>query len=106
MCLHIAKLSMQRLNIRNLKLMFCDSVIQSGVFFFRSSRLDVFCKKVVRKSFMELTGKHMCPSLLFFWGGGGREGVGCFPMNFAKFLGTPFFKVHLWWLLLSFLFFF
>ena len=25
----------------------------------------------------------------------------CFPMNFAKFLRTPFFTEHLWWLLLS-----
>ena len=22
----------------------------------------------------------------------------CFPVNFAKFLGTPFIKEHLWWL--------
>ena len=25
----------------------------------------------------------------------------CFPVNFVKFLRTPFFKEHLWWLLLS-----
>ena len=25
----------------------------------------------------------------------------CFPMNFAKFLRTPFFTEHLWWLLLK-----
>ena len=25
----------------------------------------------------------------------------CFPMNFAKFLRTPFFTEHLWWLLLN-----
>ena len=25
----------------------------------------------------------------------------CFPMNFTKFLRTPFFIKHLWWLLLS-----
>ena len=91
MCLHIAKLSMQRLNIRNLKLMFCDSVIQSGVFFFRSSRLDVFCKKVVRKSFMELTGKHMCPSLLFLGGkGGGERGGGVFPYEFCEIFRNAF----------------
>ena len=28
----------------------------------------------------------------------------CFPLNFAKFLRTPFFVKHLWWLLLSLLF--
>ena len=25
----------------------------------------------------------------------------CFPVNFAKFLGTPFLTEHLWWLLLN-----
>ena len=25
----------------------------------------------------------------------------CFPVNFAKFLRTPFFTEHLWWLLLE-----
>ena len=25
----------------------------------------------------------------------------CFPVNFAKFLRAPFFKEHLWWLLLQ-----
>ena len=28
----------------------------------------------------------------------------CFPVNFAKFLRTPFLTEHLWWLLLSLLF--
>ena len=27
----------------------------------------------------------------------------CFPVNFAKFLRTPFFTEHLWWLLLGFI---
>ena len=26
----------------------------------------------------------------------------CFPVNFVKFLGTPFYTEHLWWLLLAF----
>ena len=26
---------------------------------------------------------------------------GCFPLNFAKFLKTPYFTKHLWWLLLK-----
>ena len=25
----------------------------------------------------------------------------CFPVNFVKFLRTPFFTEHIWWLLLS-----
>ena len=29
----------------------------------------------------------------------------CFPVNFAKFLRTPFFAEHRWWLLLSFVYF-
>ena len=28
----------------------------------------------------------------------------CFPVNFAKFLRTPYLTEHLWWLLLTFLF--
>ena len=31
----------------------------------RSSRLDVFCKKVVLKNFAKFTGKHLCQSLFF-----------------------------------------
>ena len=27
----------------------------------------------------------------------------CFPVNFAKFLRTPFFTEHLWWVLLGFI---
>ena len=29
----------------------------------------------------------------------------CFPVNFVKFLRTPFFIEHLWWLLLQFMYF-
>ena len=29
------------------------------------------------------------------------SGTGCFPVNYAKFLRTPFFKKHFWWLLLD-----
>ena len=47
----------------------------------RSSRPEVFCKKVfLEKVFL---GIHSC-----------------FPVNFVKFLRTPFFIEHLWWLLL------
>ena len=30
-----------------------------------------------------------------------RDWHRCFPVNFVKFLRTPFFKEHLWWLLLG-----
>ena len=32
---------------------------------FRSSRLEVFCKKGVLRNFRNITGKHLCQSLLF-----------------------------------------
>ena len=33
--------------------------------FLRSSRLVVFCKKVVFKNFAKFTGKHLCQGLFF-----------------------------------------
>ena len=63
----------------------------------------VFCKKGVFKNFGKFTGKHLCQRLFFnkvtdltpanlseksLW-------YRYFPMNFAKFLKTPFFTVHL-----------
>ena len=66
----------------------------------RSSRLEVFCKKGVLRNFEKFTGKHLCQSLFFnkvacyrpatllkkrFWNR-------CFPVNFAKFLRTPFLQ--------------
>ena len=58
-----------------------------------SSRPEVFCKKGVLKHFAKFTGKHLCqPATLLkkrFW-------HRCFPVNFAKFLRTPFFIKHLW----------
>ena len=59
---------------------------------FRSSRLDVFCRKDVLRNFETATLSkrrlwHRCRY---------------FPVNFAKFLRTPFFTEHLRWLLLKF----
>ena len=56
----------------------------------RSSRPEVFCKKGVLRNFAKFAGKHLCP----------RLGHRCLPVNFAKFLGAPFFTEHLRWLLL------
>ena len=61
--------------------------------FGRSSRPDVFCKKVIVKNFAKVTGKHLCRSLFL-------NEVACnfikkdtkaqvFPVNFARFLRTP-----------------
>ena len=52
---------------------------------FRSSRPEVFCKKGVLENFAKFTEKHLCQSLLK------RLRHRCFPVNFAKFLTTPFF---------------
>ena len=76
----------------------------------RSSRPEVFCKKGVLTNFTKLTGKHRCQSFFFckshlflrpatllkqrLW-------HRCFPVNFAKFLRTPFLTEHLRWLLLN-----
>ena len=55
----------------------------------RSSGLKVFCKKAVLKNFANSQGS-TCARVL-------KKTL----VNFAKFLRTPFFIEHLWWLLLS-----
>ena len=55
----------------------------------KSSRPEVFCKKVVLKNFAEFTGKHLCQSLFFNNVAGLSKGERRFPVNFAKFLRTP-----------------
>ena len=68
----------------------------------------VFCKKGVLKNFAKFTGKHLCQSLFFNKVSGLRPETllkerlwrRCFPMNFAKFLRTPFLIEHLQSLLL------
>ena len=74
----------------------------------RSSRPEVFCKKGVLRNFAKFTGKHLCQNLFFNKVAGLRPVTllkkrlwhRCFPVNFVKFLRTPFFIEHLWWLLL------
>ena len=74
----------------------------------RSSRLQMFFKIGVLKSFANFTGKHLCWRIFFkktF-----RHKVcnfikkklqhGCFPVRFTKFLKALFFIEHFWWLLL------
>ena len=73
---------------------------------FRSSRPDVFCKKGFLRNFAKFPGKYLCQSFFF-------NKVAAFrlatllkkrlwhPVNFAKFLRTPFFTEHLRWLLLN-----
>ena len=64
----------------------------------RSSRPEVFCKKGVLINFIKFTGKHLCQSLIFNKVAGLRFATllkkilwhRCFPVNFVKFLATPF----------------
>ena len=75
----------------------------------RSSRPDVFCKKGVLRNFAKFTEKHLCHSLFFNKVPGLRSAIlfkkrlqhRCFPVNFVKFLRTPFLTEHLWWLHLA-----
>ena len=79
------------------------------VWIWRSSRQEVFCKKGVLENFAKFTGKHLCQGLFFNKVAGLRPATlfkkrlwhRCFPVNFAKILGTPFFIEHLQWLLLN-----
>ena len=67
---------------------------------FRSSRLEVFCKKGVLRHFAEFTGKQLRQSLFFNKVAGLRPWHRCFPVNFVKFLRISFLTEHLRWLLL------
>ena len=68
----------------------------------RSRRPEVFCKKVVLTNFLKFTGKHLCQSLVFNKVAGlsactllkKKLWHSCFPLNFKKFLRTPFLIEH------------
>ena len=74
-----------------------------------NSRPEVFCKKDVLRTFTKFTGKHLCKSLFFNKIAGLRPATlfkkrlwqKSFPVNFAKFLRTPFLQNTSGWLLLS-----
>ena len=73
----------------------------------RSSRPEVFCKNDVLRNFAKFTRKHLCESFFFNKVAGLRPAIllkkrlthRCLPVNFVKFLRTPFFIEHLWWFL-------
>ena len=66
----------------------------------RSSCPELSCKKGVPKDFEKFTGKHLCQSLFFNKIAGLRPAMllkkrlwlRCFPVNFAKFLRTPYLQ--------------
>ena len=51
----------------------------------RSSHKRCSMRKVVLGNFAKFTGKHLCQSLFF-----NKLWHRCFPVNFAKFLRTPY----------------
>ena len=65
----------------------------------RSSRPEVFCKKGVLRNFAKFAGKHLCQSPFLNKVAGIRPATilkkrfrhRYFPVNFVKFLRTPFF---------------
>ena len=69
----------------------------------------MFCKKGALKNFAKSTGKHMCQSFFFNKVASIRLATlfknrlwhMCFPVNFRKFLRTPFFIEYLLWVLLA-----
>ena len=71
-----------------------------NVFIFSSSLPKVFFKKGAFKNFEKFTGKHQRQSLFFNKIAGLRTANllkkrpwrSCFPVNFAKFLKTPFLR--------------
>ena len=75
----------------------------------RSSRPEVFCKKDILRNFTKFTGKRLRQSLFFNKVAGLRPATllkkslwhRCFPVNFAKFLRTPFLTERRRQLLLS-----
>ena len=75
----------------------------------RSSHWRCSVRKVVLRNFSKFTGKKLCQSLFFNKVARLRPATllkkrlwhRCVPVNFAKFLRTPFFTEHLRWLLLK-----
>ena len=59
----------------------------------------MFFKIDVLKNFVKFTGNHLCQRLFFNKVAGLRLKQN-FPVNFVKFLRTPYFIEHLCWLLL------
>ena len=81
---------------------------------YRSSLPEVFCKEGVIRNFVKFAGKHLCQSFFFNKVAGLRPATllknilwlkkivwyRYFPVNFVKFLRTPFLTENHRWLLL------
>ena len=88
----------------NIKRWLLKTDIGTVRFLKRSSRPEVFCKKVSLE-ISQNSQANTCARVSFFNKVAGlkkkRLWHRCFPVNFVKFLRTPFFIEHLWWLLLE-----
>ena len=62
-----------------------QTILRLVAFTFRSSLLEMFCKKGALKNFAKFTGKHLCQSLIF--------------NKVVDLFRKPFFLEHLRWLL-------
>ena len=94
------------LNISKQKLSISNQLqIRNESKHYRSSRPEVFCKKVVLKNFAKFTRKHLFQSLFFNKVAGLRTATLLkkrpWNVNFEKFLRRPIFIEHFWWLLLT-----
>ena len=86
----------------------CKAKANVRYYFYRGSHPEVFCKKGVLGNFTKFTGKHLCQGLFFDKVADLGPAIllkkrlwhRCFPVNFGKFLRTPFLTEHLKWLLL------
>ena len=85
-------------SINNYTLIRCNICIMKSLYWVNKTSFKDLSEGVVRrcsvkKVFLEIsqkfTVKHLCQSLFL-----------CFPVNFTKFLRTPFLTEHLRWLLL------
>ena len=74
--------------------------------YLQSSRLEVFCKKGVHKTFVEFTGKHLCQSIFLNKVAGLRHPdmlkktlIQVFSSEFWEIFRNTFFIEHFRWLL-------
>ena len=87
------------------KMMWCHNMVLEKhclniIYFLQKQLLEVIYKKSVLKNFAKLTGKHLFQNLFFNKVAGLRPATllkkrlwnRCFPINFAKFLGSPFYR--------------
>ena len=85
------------------------SAVVSDFTHWKSSHQRCSIKKGVLRNFKKFIGKHLCQSLSFNKVEGLRPETllkkrlwhRCFPVNFVKFLRTPFLTEHVWWLLVA-----